>query len=229
MSRRRTVKRREFLAAAGGLLGLVASPRHAGAADAASGSAASDPARLRRVLQEMEAQGPRYWSVPRKDGELLHVLVKATQARNVLEIGTSHGYSAIWMGLALEETGGRLTTIEIDRARHDLARKHLGEANLAQRATLIRGDAHAEVPKLDGPFDFVFLDADKEGQVDYFHALHPRKLAPGAILAAHNAIRQAGAMREYLALVRNHRDFDTVTVSATMDDGFCLSYRRRAV
>jgi len=155
--------------------------------------------------------------------------VKATQARNVLEIGTSHGYSAIWMGLALEETGGRLTTIEIDRARHDLARKHLGEANLAQRATLIRGDAHAEVPKLDGPFDFVFLDADKEGQVDYFHALHPRKLAPGAIIAAHNAIRQAGAMREYLALVRNHRDFDTVTVSATMDDGFCLSYRRRAV
>lgn len=229
MSSRRTVKRREFLAAAGGLLGLVASPQHAGAADAAAGSAVSDPARLRRLLQEMEAQGPRYWSVPRKDGELLHVLVKATQARNVLEIGTSHGYSAIWMGLALEETGGRLTTIEIDRARHDLARKHLGEANLSQRVSLVRGDAHAEVPKLDGPFDFVFLDADKEGQVDYFHALHPRKLAPGAIIAAHNAIRQAGAMRDYLALVRNHRDFDTVTVSATMDDGFCLSYRRRAV
>jgi predicted O-methyltransferase YrrM len=179
------------------------------------------------VLEEMEAQGPRYWSVPRKDGELLHFLVKATQARNVLEIGTSHGYSAIWMGLALEETGGRLTTIEIDRTRHDLARKRLGEANLLQRVTLVRGDAHAEVPKLAGLFDFVFLDADKEGQVDYFHALHPRTLAPGGILAVHNAIRQAGAMRDYLALVRSHRDFDTVTVSATMEDGFCLSYRRR--
>jgi predicted O-methyltransferase YrrM len=179
------------------------------------------------LLEEMEAQGPRYWSVPRRDGELLHFLVKATQARNILEIGTSHGYSAIWMALALEETGGRLTTIEIDRTRHDLARKRLGEANLSQRATLIRGDAHAEVPKLGGPFDFVFLDADKEGQVDYFHALYPRMLAPGGLLAVHNAIRQAGAMRDYLALVRNHRDFDTVTVSATMDDGFCLSYRRR--
>jgi predicted O-methyltransferase YrrM len=227
MSSRRTVKRREFLAAAGRLLSLAASPQRTRAADAASGSAIGGPAKLHRVLEEMEAQESRYWSVPRRDGELLHFLVKATQARNILEIGTSHGYSAIWMALALEETGGRLTTIEIDRTRHDLARKRLGEANLSQRATLIRGDAHAEVPKLGGPFDFVFLDADKEGQVDYFHALYPRALAPGGILAAHNAVRQAGAMRDYLALVRNHRDFDTVTVSATMDDGVCLSYRRR--
>jgi len=227
MPSRGTVRRREFLAAAGGLLSLAASAQQAGGGDAGPGAAPRDPAALRRVLDKMEAQGARYWSVPRTDGELLHFLVKATQARSVLEVGTSHGYSAIWMGLALEETGGRLTTIEIDRTRHDLARTHLREANLLQRVTLVRGDAHAEVAKLGGPFDFVFLDADKEGQVDYFHALHPRKLAPGAILAAHNAIRQAGAMRDYLALVRNHRDFDTVTVSATMDDGFCLSHRRR--
>jgi len=186
-----------------------------------------DPARLRRLLEAMDAQGDRYWSVPRKDGEFLHFLVKATQARNVIAVGTSHGYSAIWMGLALEETGGRLTTIEIDQARHDLARKHVSEANLSQRVTLIKGDAHTEVPKLDGAFDFVFLDADKEGQVDYFHKPFPRGLVPGGVLAVHNAIRQAGSMRDYLDLVRKHPDFDTVTVSATMDDGFCLSYRRR--
>lgn len=227
MARPRMLQRREFLATAGGLFSLAAAPPHAAATGVGPGAASRDPAALRRLLEEMEAHGARYWSVPRKDGELLHFLVKATQARNVLEVGTSHGYSAIWMGLAVEETGGRLTTIEIDRTRHDLARKHLGEANLLQRVTLIRGDAHAEVPKLGGPFDFVFLDADKEGQVDYFHALHPRSLAPGGVLAVHNAIRQASAMRDYLALVRNHRDFDTVTVSATMDDGFCLSYRRR--
>ncbi|OGB93954.1 MAG: hypothetical protein A2Z31_06535 [candidate division NC10 bacterium RBG_16_65_8] len=142
-------------------------------------------------------------------------------------MGTSHGYSAIWLGLALEETGGRLTTIEIDRARHDLARRNVAQAGLAQRVTLVQGDAHAAIPTLDGPFDFVFLDADKEGQVDYFHKLYPRKLAPGGLIAVHNAIRQAGAMREYLDLVRNHSDFDTVTISATLDDGFCLSYRRR--
>ena len=227
MPRKRTVRRREFLAAAGGFLSLIASARHGVAAGSGPGVALRDPVKLSRLLDEMDAQGHRYWSVPRKDGELLHFMVKATRARNVLEVGTSHGYSAIWMGLALEETGGRVTTIEIDRTRHDLARKHVSEAGLSQRITLIKGDAHAELLKLDGPFDFVFLDADKDGQVDYFHALYPRKLAPGGVLAVHNAIRQAGAMRDYLDLVRKHPDFDTVTVSATMDDGFCLSYRRR--
>jgi caffeoyl-CoA O-methyltransferase len=229
MRRKHTFRRRDFFAAAGGFLSCVASTRRGAAADAGPGTMKRDPARLRRLLEEMDAQGPRYWSVPRKDGELLHFLVKATQARNVLEVGTSHGYSAIWMGLALEKTGGRLTTIEIDRTRHELARKHVSEAGLSQRVALITGDGHTEVPKLDGPFDFVFLDADKDGQVDYFHALYPRKLAAGGVLAVHNAIRQAGAMRDYLELVRKHPNFDTVTVSATMDDGFCLSHRHRTV
>jgi predicted O-methyltransferase YrrM len=228
MPSKRTVRRREFLAAVGGLFSLVTSARQGASADADPGTTTRDPAKLRRLLEDMDAQGHRYWSVPRKDGEFLHFLVKATHARSLLEVGTSHGYSAIWMGLALEETGGRLTTIEIDQARHDLARKHVREANLSHRVTLIKGDAHVEVTKLDGPFDFVFLDADKEGQVDYFHKLYPRKFVPGGVLASHNAIRQAGSMRDYLDLVRRHPDFDTVTVSATLDDGFCLSYRRRA-
>jgi predicted O-methyltransferase YrrM len=227
------LKRREFLEVAGRALALIAVSPQVPSAVAGEGGGdlrpvKRDPAQLRRLLSEMDAKGYRFWSVPRKDGEFLHFLVKAIRARNVLEIGTSHGFSAIWMGLALEETGGRLTTIEIDSARHDLARQNVAEAGLVQRITLRRGDAHVEVTKLDGPFDFVFLDADKEGQVDYFNKLYPRKLLPGGILAVHNAIRQAGSMRDYLDLVRKHPDFDTVTVSATMDDGFCLSYRHRA-
>jgi predicted O-methyltransferase YrrM len=221
------VGRREFLVATGGLLGGLG----AATVDAASATGPApkrDPAQLRRLLGDMEAKGGQYWSVPRQDGEFLQFLVKATRATRVLEIGTSHGFSAIWMGLALEETGGRLTTIEIDRTRHDLARRHVGEAGLAQRITLICGDAHAELPRLDGPFDFVFLDADKEGQVAYFNTLHPKRLVPGGLLAVHNAIHQAGAMRDYLSLVQRHPGFDTVIVSATLSDGFCLSYRRRA-
>jgi predicted O-methyltransferase YrrM len=186
-----------------------------------------DPAQLKRLLDEMEAKGYQFWSVPRKDGEFLQLMVKATRAITVLELGTSHGFSAIWMGLGLEETGGRLTTIEIDKERHDLARRHVSEAGLSQRVTLIKGDAHVEVAKLDGPFDFVFMDADKEGQVDYFNKLYPKKLLPGGILAVHNAIRQARSMQDYLKLIQRHPDFDTVTLSLTMDDGFCLSYRHR--
>jgi len=73
----------------------------------------------------------------------------------------------------------------------------------------------------------VFLDADKDGQVDYFNKLYPTKLTPGGILAVHNAIQQASSMKDYLDMIRKHADFDTVTLSATMDDGFCVSYRHR--
>jgi len=187
-----------------------------------------DASHLKRLLDQMEAKGHQFWSVPRKDGEFLYFMVKAVQAKHVLEVGTSQGYSAIWMGLGLEETGGRLITIEIEKDRYDLARRHIAEAGLSERIMCLLGDAHREITRLTGPFDFVFLDADKEGQVDYFNKLYPKKLSPGALLAAHNAIRQGDSMKDYLELVREHPDFDTVTVSATMDDGFCLSYRHRS-
>lgn len=227
------IRRREFLQTTGRALGLFAAVTHVrsatvGATEGEPEPVKRDPAQLRRLLNEMDAKGHRFWSVPRKDGEFLHLLVKATRARNVLDLGTSQGYSAIWMALGLEETGGRLTTIEIDKERYDLARRHMSQAGLSQRVTFIKGDAHVEVAKLDGPFDFVFMDADKEGQMDYFNKLYPKKLAPGAILAVHNAIRQANSMKDYLEMIHKHPDFDTVTLSLTMDDGFCLSYHHRA-
>lgn len=186
-----------------------------------------DPAQLKRLLDQMDAKGPQFWSVPRKDGEFLHLLVKVTQAKNVLEVGTSQGVSTIWMALALEESGGRLTTIEIDKERHDLARKYMSEAGVLNRITTILGDAHQEVTKLGGPFDFIFLDADKEGQVDYFNKLFPRKLPPGGLVVVHNAIQQARSMKDYLGMIRKHPAFDTVILSLTMEDGFCVSYRHR--
>jgi predicted O-methyltransferase YrrM len=228
----RKLGRREFLERAGGLAGLLAIGAMAPAALAQTGDAArppskTDPARIRKILDEMESKIGRYWSTPRKDAELLNLMVKATRAVHVLEVGTSQGYSAIWMGLALEETGGRLTTIEIDTGRHKLARKNVQDAGLPGQVTLIRGDAHREIAGLKGPFDFVFLDADKDGQMDYFKKLYPDKLAPGAIIAVHNAISEAGDMKDYTDMIRRRPDFDTVIVSTTMNDGICLSYRYR--
>lgn len=232
MKTRQPFSRREFLKTTGGTLSLFTLATHvppsvANAMEAVSQRVKRYPAHIQRLLDEMDAEGYQFWSVPRKDGEFLHFLIKATRSRNILEVGTSHGFSAIWMGLALEETGGRITTIEIDKERYNLARKHVSEAGLSQRITCIKGDAHAEVVRLDGPFDFVFLDADKEGQLDYFNKLYPKKLVPGGILTVHNAIRQASSMKDYLEMIRKHPDFDTVTLSVTMDDGFCLSYRHR--
>jgi len=232
MESKQPFSRRGFLKALGVVLSLFEAATHTplAVADIVGGGprlVKRDPAQLKRLLDDMDSKGHQFWSVPRKDGEFLHLLVKATRAKNVLELGTSHGFSAIWMGLGLEETGGRLTTIEIDRERYDLARRHVGEAGLSQRVNCIKGDAHVEVSKLEGPFDFVFMDADKEGQMDYFKKLFPKKLVPGGILLVHNAIRQTHSMRDYLEMIRNHPEFDTIILSVTMDDGFCLSYRHR--
>ena len=103
----------------------------------------------------------------------------------------------------------------------------MNEARLSHRITCITGDAHVEIAKLQGPFDFVFLDADKEGQMDYFKKLYSKKLLPGGLMVVHNAIRYAHSMRDYLEMIQKHPDFDTVILSVTMDDGFCLSYRHR--
>jgi len=232
MKTRQPIRRRDFLKTIGGGLGALALAHQvpSAIADLQKGDLSlerHDSKRLRRLLEEMESKGYGYWSVPREDGEFLHLLVKATRTRNALELGTSHGYSAIWMGLGLEETGGRLTTIEINRERHDLARKNVNEAGLLSRITLIRGDAHGEISKIEKPFDFVFMDADKEGQLDYFKKLYPRKLLPGAVLVVHNAIKQADSMRDYLDMIQKHFDFDSLILSVTMEDGFCLSYRHR--
>jgi predicted O-methyltransferase YrrM len=224
--------RREFLERAGGLAGLLVLGTMAPAALAQTGDAIrqpskADPARIRKILDEMESKIGRYWSTPRKDAEFLNLMVKATGAVHVLEVGTSQGYSAIWMGLALEETGGQLTTIEIDTGRHALAQKNVREAGLAGRVTLIRGDAHPEIAGLKGPFDFVFLDADKDGQMDYFKKIYPENLTRGGMIAVHNAISEAGDMKDYTDMIRRRADFDTVIVSTTMADAICLSYRHR--
>jgi predicted O-methyltransferase YrrM len=80
---------------------------------------------------------------------------------------------------------------------------------------------------LEGPFDFVFLDADKDGQEDYFKKLYPEKLIPGGLIVVHNAIHSRQPMQGYFDMIRQHPEFDTVILSVTMDDGFALSYRRR--
>ena len=130
MKSRQKLGRREFLERAGGLTGLLTLGAMAPAALAQTGNATgqpskADPARIRKILDGMESQLGRYWSTPRADAQFLNLMVKATRAAHVLEVGTSQGYSALWMGLALEETGGRLTTIELDAGRHALAQRNV--------------------------------------------------------------------------------------------------------
>jgi caffeoyl-CoA O-methyltransferase len=225
------LKRRTFLGRAAGALGLApvaVAPLALRAAKAAESPSKPMDKKLEDLLTEMETKGRNMLSAPRKDGEFLRLMVKAVRAKNILEVGTSQGYSAIWMSLGLRETGGKLTTIEILPERVELAKKNLARAGLDKAVAFHQGDAHKIVSTLDGPFDFVLLDADKQGHVDYFNKLFPNKLTPGALVLSHNAIELKDMLEDYLKLVSNHPEFETVILSLTMEDGFAVSYRARA-
>lgn len=157
------------------------------------------------VLDEMVRQRRTYLSVPMTDGRALRVLTEALDAKHVVEIGTSTGYSGLWICLALQNTGGRLTTYEIDRQRAAMAREHFQQAGVEKMVTIVEGDAHELVTQLKGPIDLVFIDADKEGYVDYLNKLLPL-LRPGGLILAHNI----GMAPDYARAVTTSADLETV-------------------
>ncbi len=161
------------------------------------------------VLDDMNRNQRRgMMNVPPADGRLLRLLTEAVGAKHVVEVGTSNGYSAIWLCLALRTTGGKLTTFEIDKRRAGLARENFRRAGVEEIVTLVEGDAHKEVPKVKGPIDVVFLDADKEGYIDYLEKLLPL-LRPGGLVLAHNMNpRQADA--KYVKAITTKADLETI-------------------
>lgn len=128
--------------------------------------------------------------VPREDGRLLRLLAESARAQRVVEIGTSNGYSGIWLCLALRKTGGRLITHEIDETRAAAARRNFERAGVESLITLVMGDAHETVKNLREPIDVLFIDADKPGYPDYLQKLLPL-VRPGGLIIGHNMHRPA--------------------------------------
>ena len=137
------------------------------------------------VLDEAQRTGAMYMNVPVTDGRMLRLLTEAAGARNVVEIGTSTGLSGLWLCLALQKTGGKLTTFEYDAGRAATARGHFKKAGVDQLVTVVEGDAHQTIARLKEPIDVLFIDADKEGYVDYLKKLLPL-VRPGGLILAHN-------------------------------------------
>jgi len=149
-----------------------------------------------------------HWNVPVLDGRLLRVLVESTNAKNVVEIGTSNGYSAIWMCLALRKTGGKLTTFEIDPSRAAEARENFKKAEVESLITLTEGDAHEEVTRLEDSIDVLFLDADKQGYLDYLEKLL-HLVKPGGLIIAHN-MRRPDPDPKYIEAVTTNPELESV-------------------
>ena len=164
------------------------------------------------------------WNIPYADGRVLYDLVLKNNYKKALEIGTSTGLSAIWIAWALSKTGGKLITIEIDEDRYKQALANFKEAGLSDYIDARLADAHELVVKLKGPFDFVFVDADKEWSKNYFTALAP-KLEVGGCFTAHNA-RNTGmkGMREFLDYVKGLPNYKT-TIDSTSSSGISISYK----
>lgn len=200
------------------------SPRQSGRARAASPQRppmAKDEAeqRILGVLDEMYKE--RGIQVPTEDGRLLRLLTEAVGAKHVVEIGTYRGYSAIWLSMALRTTGGKLTTFERDAQVAAVARENFKRAGVDQLVTLIVGDAHQEVAKLEGPIDVVFIDADKAGYVDYLNKLLPL-VRPGGLILAHNV---PGTAPEYVEAVTTNPDLETVFYR--LGNGVGLTLKKR--
>jgi predicted O-methyltransferase YrrM len=172
-------------------------------------------------LQKFGEENQRL-NVPMEHGRFLKLMVEASGAKRGLEVGTSNGFSAIWIALGLETTKGHLDTVEIVPERVAEAKENLSRAGLAKYVTCMEGDALKVLPDLEGHYDFVFIDALKQDYLKYLNLVLDR-LEPGTVILAHNAVTQADAMRDYLDFVQQDPRFTTTIVHIEPRDGLAVS------
>lgn len=190
----------------------------------ASGTTLDLDTRVSRFLESRRGTW-RDLNVPEADGRALHDIILKNGYRRALEVGTSTGHSTIWIAWALAKTGGKVVTIEIDERRHRQALANFREAGVHPFIDARLADAHELVPQLEGPFDFVFIDADKDWYTNYARAVLP-KLVVGGCLAAHNVTPGRGRRSmtgDYYAFVTSLPYLDTSIVNWQL----AVSYKRR--
>ena len=192
---------------------------------------------LAATLTSTEVEGLPPIQVSPTQGKFLHVLAAAMGARRILEIGTLAGYSTIWLGRALPENGS-IVTLEVDPAHAEVARKNLAAAGLTDKVEILVGPALDTLPGLEGPFDLVFVDADKVNSPEYVR-LSVGLTEPGSVIIVDNLVRagdllnadnaDAAAMREVVDLVGAEPRLDGTalqTVGVKGHDGFLIALVR---
>ena len=186
-----------------------------------AGAQAPDHAKL---LGEIKSADKGQLAVSEEDGRFLRLLIASSGSKRVLEIGGASGYSAIWMGMALRDTGGRLVTIEYDQVRARELAGNINKAGLSDIVQVVSGDAFQQIPKLQGTFDFVFLDAWKRDYKKFFEMVYPR-LDKGGLFVAHNVVNKRDEMGDFLDVVQRHPTLWTTIVSPS-GEGMSVSLKR---
>jgi caffeoyl-CoA O-methyltransferase len=175
------------------------------------------------VLDEIN-RGPGMANVATLHGRLLRILTEAINAKQVVEIGTSNGYSALWICLALQTTGGKLITHEIDPERATLARANFQRAGVESIVTVVLGDAHETVTRLKDPIDLLFIDADKPGYLDYLNKLLPL-VRPGGLILADNMNRPTPSP-DFIKAITTNPDLETIFLNMPAT-GIGLTLKKR--
>ncbi len=181
-----------------------------------------------KVKSFLESQKSKWrdMNIPEADGQVLYNLIIKNNYKKAVEVGTSTGHSAVWIPWALSKTGGKLITIEIDETRRLKALANFEKAGLSDYIDARLADAHELAPRLEGPFDFVFVDADKGWYTKYFKALLP-KLSVDGCYTAHNVLnfRSMPGIQDFLEYIRSLPYMET-TIDRTSSSGISISYKR---
>lgn len=174
------------------------------------------------VLKRLEQTATEYTNIAPENGQFLSILIQSINAQNVLEVGTSNGYSTIWLAAALKLTGGQLITIEFNPKRAEEAQSHLAEVGLDNIVNIRVGNALDEISKCQETFDLVFLDAQKEEYRNYLELALPH-IRIGGLIIADDTITMRDEMPDYIDYVFNSPILNSVDIP--LDDGIILSHK----
>jgi caffeoyl-CoA O-methyltransferase len=181
--------------------------------------------KVQAVLDDIRKADSGQLAISAEDGRFLRLLVATNHTKQALEIGAASGYSAIWIGMGLRETGGRLVTIEYDPQRAKEAAANIARAGFSDIVRVVPGDAFKQIPKVEGQFDFVFLDAWKRDYQKFFDMVFPR-MPKGGLFVAHNVLNKKSEMPDFLNTIETRPDLFS-TIVAPSGEGVSVSWKRR--
>jgi caffeoyl-CoA O-methyltransferase len=186
-------------------------------------AAAAQTPDVQKILSDIKAKDKGLLAVSEEDGRFLRLMVASSGAKKALEIGGASGYSAIWIGMGLRDTGGKLVTIEYDPVRAKELADNIKRAGLSDIVQVMAGDAFQQIPKVPGTFDFVFLDAWKKDYKRFFDMVYPR-LDKGGLFLAHNVVNKRSEMGDFLDTIQKPSLWTTIV--SPSGEGMSVTLKR---
>src|SRR3954471_2290297 len=178
---------------------------------------------VQKVLNEIKAKDTGLLAVSEEDGRFLRLMVATKKAQRALEIGGASGYSAIWIGMGLRDTGGRLVTSEYAPVRAKELAENIKRTGLSDIVQVLAGDAFQQIPKVQGTFDFVFLDAWKKDYKRFLDIVFPR-LDKGGLFLAHNVVNKKSEMGDFLDAIQKPSMWTTIV--SPSGEGMSVTLKR---